>query len=332
MRPIERERDLYELARAARVLAVVQAWAASGLFHRLADQTPRPVEALPGDPRALAITAAILGHVGLLTCVSSDGVDRWTLSRAGAALLHSGALTGLGGLDDLTRLEAVLAEGGPVPGPDGQRRPTRGGVRDDDPAAMRAFLEGLYRRSADSAPDTARLIASILPPEGRSALDLGGGHGRYAAELAARGFQATLFDRPAVLAAAAERHGDTLSYRAGDFEAADFGVAVAGGPYDVVLGSNVVHGLGPEALRALLQRLRGVVKPGGLLVLKDMFLDESALDPEPAVLFGLTMLMYTAAGQSYRVGDLRAWLAEAGFPGMEPVSVRDQGYALLVAR
>lgn len=332
MEPVRGEADLDRIRRTAAAWAVFCAWAQAGLLHALADGRPRRLSELPGDHRALQVTAPILGHLGLLVRVELPDGEAWCLSHAARELQRSNALIpGATPQDVLARLPVVLAEGGPAPGPDGVRRPHKGGVQPHDPEASAVFLDMLYRRSGPAADDTAAAILARLGGPGR-ALDLGGGHGRYGASLAALGFEVTLFDQPLVVELARRRHGEKLRYRAGDFDGPDFGPDAAGGAYDVVLASNIVHGMGPDAVLRLLGQLRSVVRPGGLLVLKDMFIDDTGVGPEPGVLFGLTMLLFTSAGRSYGVSELKRALAEAGFDRAELVSVTDQGYMLLIAR
>lgn len=332
MEPIRGEADLDRLRRAAAAWSTLCAWMQGGQLALLADGEPRRLDELPGDPRALEVTAPILGHLGLLVRAVGPEGEVWRLSQTGAQLLAAGALTpGAAPIEDLGKVPLVLREGGPAPGPDGTRRPHVGGTQPHDPAATRRFLDMLYRRSAGTAEDTAALIARRLG-RGGAALDLGGGHGRYGAALRAHGFEVTLLDQAPVVEIARERHGELLRYQAGNFDQDDFGAALAGGSYDVVLLSNIVHGLGPGSVRRLLRGLREVVRPGGLLVIKDMFIDASGVGPEPGVMFGLTMLIYTAEGRSYGLDELRGWLLEAGFGSLEQVVVTDQGYTLLIAR
>lgn len=331
MQPIHGEADLDALRRRFMAYAVILAWARQGLFEALADGRPRRAEDLPGNARSIAVTAPILAHLGLLVRHGGAGETAWALSTSGRSLWAAGALqldADWRRLGDLGRLDRVLAEGGPVPGPDGVRRASSGGVWQDDPAGARAFLDGLYRRSAVAAGLVADLVEPGLPAGG-TVLDLGGGHGRYGRELADRGFRVTLFDRPMVIEFARERHGEALDYRGGDFldPTADLG-----GPYDLVLMSNIVHGLAEAELDGLLERLRVVTRPGGRVAMKDMFLDDSGVGPEPAVLFGLVMLLYTEGGRSYGTGELSRRLREAGFESAEHVAVPDQGWALLIAR
>jgi hypothetical protein len=81
----------------------------------------------------------------------------------------------------------------------------------------------------------------------------------------------------------------------------------------------------------LFPRLRQALMPGGLLAIKDMFLDDAHAGPEPAALFGLTMLMYTARGRSHARSEMRTLLADAGFDDVCFVDVLDQHFSLLMA-
>lgn len=323
MRPIRTEDDLYDLTRAAAAVATVAGWSKLGLFHLLADGAPRRLDELPADPRALRVTVPVLAHLGLL---ARDG-DTIALTATAQRLHAEGALglyTTLDTLDDLSRIDEVIAKGGPARTRDGQSKATEGGVREEDVPRARGFMEMLYRRSETSARETARAIAKRLPA-GVHVLDVGGGHGRYAHELAQLGLRATLFDKPVCVDFAREKHGDSLGYLAGDFFRDDLG-----GPYDAALLSNIVHGFSIEENRHLVERLAKVLKPGGYLVFKDMFLDDFAAHPENAVTFGLTMLFYTNGGQSYTVAEMDALCRAQGFAPVETASFED--YALLFAR
>jgi C-methyltransferase len=325
LNPILTEKDLDALMRASRAHAVIAAWAGAGLFDALADSGPLAPDDLPADSRAIATTAPILFHLGLL---AGDGA-RWCLSRAGRALHASGALRIAGAADalgDLSRLDAVLAEGGPVKGPDGRSRVSEGGVREQDLDGTRRFMDYLYRRAEHSAQEVAAHVAPMLAA-GAHVLDLGGGHGRYAGELVQRGLRATLFDRPVVVEIARERFGDAIGYATGDFLADPLG-----GPYDAVLLSNIVHGLGPGENRHLLGSIALSLRPGGLVVLKDMFLSDTRADPESAVFFNLTMLCYTREGRSYSLPEMRAIFQEVGLVPDGHWMIPDTGFTLVFGR
>lgn len=305
MQPIRTEEDATELLRAVKALAVISAWNGLGLFEALTHGPQRLLD-LEADPRSLRITAPILRHLGLL--VGDD--ERVGLSPTAEVLYEQGALPSARNLEflaDHSRLLEVLRHGGPVKGDSGESKATEGGVRRDAPEQTHEFLDMLYRRSERSGQQTFAWLDPLLP-RGASVLDLGGGHGRYARLFADAGHRATLFDLPHVISYARERHGDAIAFLSGDYhESTDLG-----GPYDLVLLSNIVHSESSEANQQLMHRLAAATRPNGYIVLKDMFLDALQQDPASAAFFGLTMLLYTREGQSPRVDHARHWLTQAG--------------------
>ncbi len=325
MRPIHGEADIDALRRAAQAYATISAWGRAGLLEALSDGAARTPSELPGDDRAIEITAEVLAHLGLLVSHPRATDTAWALSQTAREMWSRGELDFRSdgrSLEELSRLDGLLRDGGPIRDRAGNSRVSTGGVRASDPEGSRRFMEMLYRRSADSAAETARVLSPMLPP-GAAVLDLGGGHGRYAEVFRGFGARVTIFDLPLCISLAAERHGDAFELIAGDFH-----TDPVGGPYDLVFLSNIVHGLSEEELRALLPRLRAAVRPGGMLVFKDMFL--AASGPENAACFGVMMLMYTAGGRSYAVDWLRPRLVEAGFPRV--AQSLQTSFSLLIAR
>lgn len=317
------EADLDGIRRTMWLAGVIDSWAERGLFDELASQTECRLRELPGDERALRITARILANAGLLVRRG----EQWALSATGARLHEEGALGDerpMRWLRDLSRLDSVLSDGGPVMDDEGEQKVSDIGVHRGEPEKTRQFLEMLYRRSATSARQTAHWIDDTIDDNSR-VLDLGGGHGRYGRELVEAGHQTTLFDFPVSVDVARNLHGEQLDYIEGDFFSDDLG-----GPYDVVLASNIVHGLSQDQNKTLLKRISKVLNPGGVVVLKDMFLDEFGLWPDRAAYFGLLMLMYTDRGDSYSLKEAHRWLEEAGLIVREPVVF--EGFSLVVGQ
>lgn len=301
---LETEQDSYEWLWAAKALAAVSAWSGLGLFERLR-AGPLPRGELGVDPRALAVTVPVLQHVGL---VDTDG-DRVGLSPTAERLLATGAMPTARNLDhlrDLGRMLEVLRDGGPVRGDDGKSKATRGGTV-DDPEQTERFLDYLWRISEAPAKSTLAWLGADLAP-GAAVLDLGGGHGRYARAFADVGHVVTLFDQPSVVAISRKRHGDALHYLEGDFHT----VESFGGPYDLALLCNVVHGESDAANASLVARVARSLRPGGRIAIRDMFVDDFGQDPASAVFFGMTMLFYTEHGTSPTLPQARAWLEAAG--------------------
>ncbi len=329
MDPIRSERDLDDLRRYATAWSVILAWAKHGLFDAMKHGEPMLASDIAAHDDALRNTAPILAHLGLLIHhPQPDGSTAWALSRSARDLIESGAMPGAkawDGLDDMTRIHTMLEQGGPIRDRDGRSKVTSGGVVEANPERTRTFMDMLYRRSAESSAETAHLLLPWVP-SGR-ALDLGGGHGRYGHELAKNGLSVTLFDRDICCEIARERFGDEIQTLAGDFMVDDLG-----GPYHLIVLSNIVHGLGPDEIDTLLPRLRAALIPGGVLAIKDMFLNDSMSQSQAAAFFGLTMLMYTSAGRSHTVSDMRFALQRAGFEEFDSVDVRDQNFSVLIAR
>ncbi|MCA9589197.1 MAG: methyltransferase domain-containing protein [Myxococcales bacterium] len=319
---LETDRDATEWVYAAKALAVVSAYMELGIFAKLA-AGPVRVSELGLDARAALTTLPVLRHVGL---VAGDA-DVVTLTPAGRRALEAGDLpTGrnLEALRDLSRMKDVLLHGGPVVGDDGKSKGTTGGTRADDPAATARFLDMLYASSESAAATTFAWLSPMLAARSR-VLDLGGGHGRYLRVFADAGHHGTLFDLPHVVTYARGRHGDAIDYVEGDFHESPLG-----GPYDLALLSNIIHGEGDAEVERLLGRLAAALAPGGRVAIKDMFLDEQAAGPANAAFFGLTMLFMTRAGRSPSFAQLRGWLAAAGFG--PPQVILLETHSLVVAQ
>jgi hypothetical protein len=322
---VRTEADLDTWRREWRAFHLLLSLADVGVIDRLVDGADEPVPAmaaaLGADARALDIGLRMLAARGLVVL---DG-ERVRLSAAGRSMAT--ALRGLrgehGDLGDVSDLATRLRTGTPA-------FRTHGGVDPADPTAARTFLGRLHRRSEDGARDAAAVVreacAGTASPR---ILDVGGGHGRYAATIAATvpGARVTLFDRPVVLPIARELSGEGFDTRGGDFLVDDLG-----GPYDCAFLSNIIHGEGESGCATLFRRLRAVIAPGGCVVVKDMFLDETGSLPERAADFGLIMLLYTAEGRSWTRSRMAALLATAGFPRTTGVECVAEGYGFLVAR
>ena len=320
---LENERDATDWLWGAKALAVVAAWNALGLFERLRAGPVRRAD-LGVDARAVATTLPVLLHTGLI----ATDVEVLRLTHLGLRLLEKGELPSERNLDllrDLSRMQDVIQNGGPVRDDQGKSKATQGGTRAHDLAHTERFLDYLYQMSEGAALTTLEWLSPLLAQHAR-VLDVGGGHGRYARAFANAGHPTTLFDLPHVVELAKKRHGDALSYLEGDFhQATSFG-----GPYDLILLCNVVHGESAEANASLVGRLAKSLLPGGHLVLKDMFLDEVGSEPANAVFFGLTMLFYTEHGQSPQLERAKQWLLDAGLSKPRVTSLDTQ--ALVIAR
>ncbi|MFC6786528.1 methyltransferase [Halobaculum halobium] len=157
---------------------------------------------------------------------------------------------------------------------------------------------------------------------GARVLDLGGGHGAYAVELACRGASVTLADRPPALEPAREAAADAgvdVTLVGGDYLADDLWRQLAGGDadanagYDLVLLFNVLHGHAGREAATLLDRASAALAPGGRLALLDQFGrgGSSSVADVGIALIDLTYLI-TLGGGTLDPDTVNRWLGDAG--------------------
>lgn len=194
------------------------------------------------------------------------------------------------------------------------------------PAIPPGHIEQMMAAMRDGALLTAERLVRLVPalPQERL-LDLGGGEGSYCrAYLASRpGMTATLFDLPPV----AERvvPASRLEVRAGDMRTDDLG-----GPYTLVLLSNVLHYLGEGELSPLMARVAGCLEPGGRVVIHDTLRGDAGDGPLFPSLLALRFLT-TAPGRGHRQGEVLDALRGAGFGSLECTDLAPEPASLILA-
>jgi ubiquinone/menaquinone biosynthesis C-methylase UbiE len=183
-------------------------------------------------------------------------------------------------------------------------------------AKGQAFWEDFARATAADAVPKARAMIRLLGrlPRGAKVLDLACGSGGYGATFAERvpGAEVTLLDQPHVLAVTRRLVDAPVRYLPGDLFRTPFG-----GPYDVVIASHVFHHFDPSECLALARKTARALKPGGRLVIQEFVPDEARARKVQPLVFALTMLVWTRAGDAYSFGQYRGWLRKAGFAEVE---------------
>jgi ubiquinone/menaquinone biosynthesis C-methylase UbiE len=153
-------------------------------------------------------------------------------------------------------------------------------------------------------------------------LDLGGGGGGYAAELARAlpGSRVTLADLPKILPIAKghmERMGvaDRVELVAADLQKDDCGLG--GRTFDCVFLSHVLHDFDAPAACAILARGARLVRAGGKLVILDVLAPEGGHSNPVEALFDLMMLVEVPAGRTHRITDVCEWMKSSGMASPE---------------
>lgn len=303
-----------------------------GVFGALA-AGPRTAAQLANDlgldARALDILLCALVGMDVL---EQPAADTFAMPAAVASLLDpDGADTMHSILDHhfhllerWVQLADVVRTGKPAP---------RDGPRDE--RSLRAFICGMKDISRRSSEE----VADALPELGdcHRLLDLGGGPGTSALTFCRRWPQLTavVFDLPEVVAIAEEEIGkaglaDRVSTLAGDYHH-DPLLPDGAVPYDAVYVSNIIHSLSSTGTADLLRKATDALAPGGLLVIKDFYLDETRTRPAFGARFAVNMLVGTEDGKSYPWREVMDLCADLGLADVRRIDVAVNS-GLVVAR
>jgi len=185
-------------------------------------------------------------------------------------------------------------------------------VFETDPELGGNVLTVLDRIGRQSGPELAKRLQ--LSGAIRM-LDLGGGAGTNAIAFCGvyPELTATVFDLPATLRVTEKTVKEAGLESRIRLQSGDFNRDALGGPYDVVLMSDILHYQTDEANEALVSKVLRHLDPGGRLVIKDRFLDEAGTGPAWTTAFAVHILVNTQAGGCYRTSDAIRWMTRAGF-------------------
>lgn len=157
----------------------------------------------------------------------------------------------------------------------------------------------------------------------KTILDLGGGGGGYAAELAKAlpSARVTLADLPPIVPIAEghlRRKG--LSDRV-EVVAADFfseGCGISGRTFDCVFLSHILHDFDAAKAAKIVGSAAQLVRPGGKLVILDVLIPESGHSNPVEALFDLMMLVEVPNGRTHKIADVSKWMEAAGMSSPKP--------------
>ncbi|MDP8986786.1 MAG: methyltransferase domain-containing protein [Actinomycetota bacterium] len=279
----------------------------AGLLAGLPSTAPALASRLALDEHAVRVVLDALaawdvvepaGDAGYRTSAGAPGPEAAAVLRHHARVLRTWSAQ----LDD--RLRGVAPDQRPF-----------------DLGRVERMLASLTVLAREAAPGTVDACLSSVPGA-RRALDLGGGHGQYALELARRGVHVLMQDLPEVVDAARRRG---LAEAGVELFAGDFFEVLPEGPFDLVLCSGVTHTYDGERNLELFRRIRPLLSPGGLLAVRTLL---RGTDPVVAI-FAVNMLVAARGGDTHGEGDYRRWLAEAGY-GEVAVRALDQASEHLV--
>ena len=257
-----------------------------------------------------------------LGVVRKDG-ETYALSQL-AEMLLSGSYKNLGD-EYWAHLPAFLQTGQPI-------------AKMDDVAKSEAFYQTqaavLGWMLGPAAQCAAHTLAGTLPPKA-AILDIGAGSGIWSLTLAQQTADAvvTAVDWPAVLEVAAETAENLgLSHRLTTIAGNYHQVELPSEQFDLAILANVTHLETSDGNRALLAKVWQALKPGGRVVIIDVFPGQPMGDLNLA-LYKLGLALRTEHGHVYSAQELGSILSACryGDPELIPLEVPPYVVGMLIA-
>lgn len=330
----EAHRQIIALAQSYQTAALLIAYSELGIADQLANG-PRTAAEIAGAVGADAgAVTRLLAAAEALGLAARSG-DAWQNTPLAEETLASGSPRSLVNFlrhqgafyRRWSRLAEAVRTG---------RRPEEN--RQDEAAAdwVRSFTLMLYDIARLQAPSVAATLAPLLAelPHAPRIIDVGGGHGEYAMELARQvpGLEAVVFDLPPVIAVTEEliaRAGlqDRVRAVAGDFHRDPLGSG-----YDLALLFGVLVSEDESSALRLLATVREALAPRGWIAITV----HAPENPEARLrqaLRDLHMLLSTERGRVPDAATIESWLAKAGFVSPQRLPIEgDPANQVLVAR
>jgi len=190
------------------------------------------------------------------------------------------------------------------------------------------FIGAMHNISRPIADD---VVSRLQPLKFRHLLDIGAGPGTWTIAFlrAVPGARATLFDLPAVTLMARQRLAeagllDRVTLVGGDFHTDD----LPGGADLAWIGA-IGHQNSRQQNRALFAKAHAALDDGGVVVIRDVVMEPSRIEPPGGALFAVNMLTATEAGGTYTFEEYSEDLRQAGF-GKAVLVHRDEFMSSLI--
>ncbi|MBI3377583.1 MAG: methyltransferase domain-containing protein [Nitrospirae bacterium] len=176
-----------------------------------------------------------------------------------------------------------------------------------------AFIMGMHNIASLKVKS---VIKAIGAGGAKTALDLGGGPGTYSIEMAKKGIDVTLFDRPETVKIArrvVKKEGiKNINFIEGDFIHDNIGKG-----YDLIFASQIMHSLSEKDNLYLLKKCKRALNKLGRIVIQEFRLLKDRAHPPQGALFSVNMLVNTEGGRSYSTDEIKNWLSKTGFRKIE---------------
>ena len=167
-------------------------------------------------------------------------------------------------------------------------------------------------------------------------LDLGGASGTYTRALldanAQHNATAIIFDRPVGIEEARAKMAETRFADRVELYPGDFYVDPYPSDVDFVWISAIIHQQDEAQTQRMFERSYDALRDGGLIAIRDVYINDAHDGPEAATTFGLNMSVRTRAGMVYEARRVLELLTDAGFKNARLAAPADDMTAVIVAK
>lgn len=308
--------DHYAALTSYQISAVMMTGAQTGLFRCLRDGEMSTAQIAESTGLSLRGTSSLLRSLNALGYVSADGGvgQYYRLTDAGKLLNESGA----DGLARLAIKESYFYQlwcylGDAVRTGTAMLPPFSERVKRDG-EFVKTFLLALNDVACKGADG---FFAAVKFDGVRRLVDFGGGAAGYATLIAQRNpdIHITLVDLPEIVPLAKsvvrqEGLTDRIDVVAGDVFTPGLGIDAAG--FDAALVSHLLHDFDEPPNRVILRHACEMVKPGGRLIVNDVFTGAGPLKL-PETFFDLMMLVENPGGGAHPLDTVQRWILDSGW-------------------
>ena len=102
---------------------------------------------------------------------------------------------------------------------------------------------------------------------------------------------------------------EQVTFHTGDVVSADFGTE----QFEIVLFGRILPYFSLSQIQHILQRAHTALKPGGLVVINSLVVDEERCQAEGALVGAFELLLYTSQSDNYTFSEYQSVLLQAGF-------------------
>lgn len=208
--------------------------------------------------------------------------------------------------------------------------PGEGSVEPENPAWVE-FAHSMAPMMAPMAAPLGQIALNELSGPLR-VLDIAAGHGLFGIEVAKQNRRARIvaLDWAPVLEVAMENarkagvrdRYETLAGSAFDVE--------YGGPYDIVLLTNILHHFDVATCVRLLKKVHASLRPGGRAATLEFVPNEDRVSPPMPAAFSLVMLADTIGGDAYTFRELEGMYREAGFERISAHPIPESPHTIVI--